>query len=110
MAFLFKVFISDKIVEGKFQDKYGKDYKLKVDVSYQYQYKSHKVDIGFTKDKKAYWIFKYKGEYYMNILEEIDLGDKYMVIDIYNTMIENAVATLNNITGMQKLKRKYEKK
>lgn len=110
MAFLFKVFISDEIVQEKFRDKYGKKYKLKIDVSYQYQYKSHKIDIGFTKDKKAYWIVKYKGDYYMNIIEDVDLGDKYMVVDIYLTLAENAVASLNNLTGMQKLKRKYTKK
>mgnify|MGYP001811675190 CR=1 FL=1 len=106
MAFLYKVYIADKIKEEKFKDKYGKKYKLKIDVQYQYRYKSTKIDVAFTADKKAFWMFKYKGDYYMNIIDEIDLGDKYYILDIFMTLIENATETHNFLTGMQKEKKK----
>lgn len=110
MAQTFKTFISDEIVQEKMRAKYGKKYKLKMDMSYQYQYKSTKIDIGFTADKKAFWIFKWKGDYYMNIIDEITLKDKYRVVDIYVTLAENAVESLNHIVEMEKLKRSYKKK
>lgn len=110
MAELYKVFIEPKIVEEHMRKKYGKDFVLKIQMQYQYRYKSCKIDIGFTADKKAFWIFKYKGDYYMNIIDEIKLKDKYSVIDIYTTLAENAVESYNFAVGMQKEKRKVKKK
>lgn len=106
MANIFKVFISDKIVEEKLRDRYGKDYKLEIEMNYQHRYKSTKIDVGFTHDNKAYWILKYKGDFYMNVIEDIELKDKYTVIDIYTTLVENAIDTYNHISGMQREKRK----
>lgn len=83
MAQIFKTFIADEIAQEKLRDRYGAKYKLKVDMAYQYQHKSCKIDIVFTKDKKAYWIFKYKGDYYMNIIEGLQLKDKYSIIDVF---------------------------
>jgi len=108
MTQLYKTFISDKVVQEKMRDLYGKKYKLKMEMSYQYKYKSTKVDIGFTADKKAFWILKYKGEYYMNIIDGIELKDKYSVIDLYITLSENAVESFNQLAEMQKLKRSYK--
>lgn len=105
MSYLFKQYISEEIVQGKFQDKYGKDYKLKMDMQYQFQYKSHKIDIGFTRDRKAFWIFKYKEDYYMNIIEDITFKDKYEIIDVYTTLMDNSVDTYKHITGKAKLRK-----
>lgn len=105
MSYLFKEFISEDIVESKFQDKYGKKYKLKMDMQYQFQYKSHKMDIGFTADRKGFWIFKYKEDYYMNIIEDITFTDKYEIIDIYTTLMDNAVNTYKMIVGGAKLRK-----
>jgi len=105
MVQLYKMFIGEDVLEKQFQEKYGKKYKLKIEMEYQYQYKSTKIDIGFTADKKAFWAFRYRKQVYMNILEEIELKDKYTVIDIYTTLAENAVASINHITGMAKAKR-----
>lgn len=102
MSYLFKRFISDEIVESKFQDKYGKDYKLKIEIQYQFEFRNKKMDIGFTKDDKAYWMFKFKDEYYMNIMDGIVLEDKYTVLDVYNTLMENAVASYRAVLGIQK--------
>lgn len=105
MSYLFNQYISEEIVQTKFQDKYGKGYKLKVDMSYQFKYKSHKIDIGFTADKKAFWIFKYKEDYYMNIIEDITFTDKYEIIDVYTTLMDNAVSTYKAVVGKAKLRR-----
>ncbi len=110
MSYLFKNFINDKIVEKHFKERYGKKYKLEMDMQYQFQYKSHTIDVGFTADKKAFWIFKYKNEYYMNIIEDITFKDKYMAIDIYITLTENAINSYKQITGLQKIRRKAKLK
>lgn len=107
MNALFKTYIADTIVEKHLQERYGKRYKFKVEMSYQYQYKSCKVDIHFTADKKALWIFKYKGEYYMNIVEDVELKDKYTVIDLYLSLVDNAQASYNHLTGLAKYKRDH---
>ena len=100
---LYKTFISDKIVEGKMQDKYGKKYKLKMEMEYQHLHKRTTIDIGFTADKKSFWMFKYKSEYYMNIVDEIDLKDKYTVIDLYSNLVGNACESFDQIKTAEKL-------
>lgn len=110
MSYLFKRYISDEIVESKFQDKYGKKYKLEIEIQYQFEFRNKKMDIGFTKDDKAYWMFKFKGEYYMNIIEDIVLEDKYTVLDVYNNLMENAVNSYRAILGVQKQREEAIKK
>ena len=105
MGYLFKTYISDEIVEKHFKAKYGKKYKLKIDIQYQFQYKSHKIDIGFTEDRKAFWIFQYKKEYYMNIIEDIEFKDKYQILDVYSTLMENSVDSYKHITGLAKARK-----
>ena len=100
---LYKVYISDKIVESKMRDRYGKDYKLKMEMQYQHVHKRMKIDVGFTADKKAFWIFKYKGEYYMNIVDEVELKDKYTVIDLYCNLVDNACESFDQIKTAEKL-------
>ena len=102
MSYLFKRYISDEIVESKFQDRYGKDYKLKIEIQYQFEFRNKKMDIGFTKDGKAFWIFKFKDDYYMNIVEDIVFEDKYTVVDVYNNLMQNAVDSYRAILGIQK--------
>ncbi len=106
MGYLFKEYIEEKIVEEKFRDRYGKKYKLKNEMQYQFEFNRIKMDVGFTEDLKAYWIFKYKGDYYMKIMEEIELKDKYSVLDIYTTLMENAVATYKHRAGLLKARKK----
>ncbi len=91
---MYKIYTDPKIVEKHMKEKYGKKYKLEIDVEYQSSVGNTKVDIIFTKDAKALWIAKYKGEHYMSIMDKIDLKDKYTVIDIFTTLSENAQATL----------------
>lgn len=91
---MYKVYIDPLIVTEQMKTKYGDDYKLEIDVAYQAMCGNTKIDIIFTKDTKALWIAKYKGEFYMSIIDEIELDDKYRVIDIYTTLSENAQATL----------------
>jgi len=110
MAQTYKMFIGEDVIQKHFQDKYGKKYKLKLDIEYQYRYKSLKVDIGFTADKKAFWAFRYKKEVYMNIIEDIELKDKYTTIDVYTTLAENAVESYNQMTEMARLKRNIIKR
>lgn len=105
MAQAYKIFISDDIAQEKMRERYGEKYKLKVAMSYQHKYKSCKIDVVFTKDKKAYWIFKYKGEYYMNIIEDIVYKDRFVVIDIYTTLIENAIDSYNHAVEKSKMER-----
>lgn len=105
MSFLFKEFISDEVVEKHFQERYGKDYELHIDVQYQFEHRKKKMDIGFTRDAKAFWIFQYKKEYYMNIMDDIELNDKYTVIDIYTTLEENAKKSYDSIVGLQKMRK-----
>lgn len=105
MAAPFKTFIADSIVEKHMQDRYGKKYKLKVDMSYQHQYKSCKIDIHFTADKKALWVFKYKGDLYMNIVEKVQLKDKFSIIDLYLNLVQNAEASYNYQVNLAKYKR-----
>jgi len=102
MADPYKVFISDKIVLGKFQDKYGKKYKSEVELEYQHTHGTTKIDVGFTSDKKAFWIFKYKGEYYMNIIEDIVLKDKYTILDVYTTLVENSIDSCKQVIKVNK--------
>lgn len=109
MSFLFKQYISDEIVAEKFKERYGKKYKLKIEIQYQVEHNRNKIDIGFTEDDKAFWIFKYKKDYYMNIIENIDLGDKYTVLDVYTTLVENAVNTYRHLAGLTKLRKKAKK-
>jgi hypothetical protein len=97
MSSIFKVCIADNIVEEKLKQYYGKDYKLDLDIRYQVESAKTKIDIIFTKDNKALWIFKYKKEYYMNVIDGIFLKDKYTVLDVYTTLIENAIASLKAI-------------
>lgn len=103
----FKTYIGDKIVEKHLQDRYGKDYKFQVEMSYQHQYKSCKIDVHFTADAKALWIFKYKEQYFMNIVEDVVLKDKYTVIDLYLNLVQNAEASYNQLTGLAKYKRDH---
>lgn len=110
MSYLFKTYISEDIVEKHFKKKYGKDYKLKMDIQYQFQYKSHKIDIGFTADRKGFWIFKYKDDYYMNIIEDITFTDKYEIIDVYTTLMDNAVSSYKSVVGLAKLRKEAKKK
>ena len=105
MVQLYKIFISDEVLQKKFQSKYGKKYKLKLEMEYQYQHKSCKIDIGFTADKKAFWVFKYKGDIYMNIVEDVELKDKYTVIDLYLNLVENAKESYNSVSGLSKLRK-----
>lgn len=109
MGYLFRQYISDEIVESKFKDKYGKKYKLKLEIQYQTEFNKTKIDIGFTEDNKAFWIFKYKGDYYMNIMEEIELKDKYTVLDIYTTLVENAIHSYKYQVGLLKMRKEAKK-
>lgn len=101
---MYKSYIKDDIVEKQLRDKYGykKNYKLKIDVEYQSSYKNIPIDILFTQDKKAMWIAKFKGEYYMSIVDDIKLTDDYTVLDIYTTLEENAKDSLKVITKTAK--------
>ena len=79
------------------REKYGKKYQLDIETCYQMEYGKTKVDIIFTTDNKALWMAMYKGEYYMSIIDEIDLDDKYRAIDIFTTLSENARDTIKQI-------------
>jgi len=94
---MYKFYIKQEIVEEKMQEYYGKDYKLVVEMSYQAKFHNTSIDIIFTKDDKAFWIAKYKGEYYMQVLDDIKLDDKYTVIDIYKNLEENAKDSLKGL-------------
>lgn len=94
---MYKYFIKDEIVEEKLQDKYGKDYKLDILIRYQYEWSKIKFDIVFTKDNKALWIGKYKGDHYMNIIEEVTYDDDFTALDLYTTLAENAVNTIKHL-------------
>lgn len=107
MGFLFNQYISDEIVQDQFRKKYGKKYKLTLEIQYQFEYNRCKMDIGFTADSKAFWIFKYKGEYYMNIMEDIELKDKYTVLDVYTTLLQNAIDSYRFQAGLIKMKKKH---
>jgi len=99
---MFKAHIAYDIVEKQLKEKYGEKFKLKVKIAYQYQWGQHKIDILFTKDKKALWVFKFKKELYMNIVDEIEYKDKFTAVDLYTTLADNAVETI------QALKRTYD--
>lgn len=88
-------------VEKKLQERYGEKFKFKPKMSYQYSYGSTKIDIHFCKDM-AFWIAKYKGEYYMNIVDEVKYKDRFVALDLYTTLAENAVETI------KALKRTYD--
>lgn len=94
---MYKSYIENDIVEKQFKKIYGDDYELKIEMSYQGMYKNTPIDILFTVDKKACWIAKYKGEYYMQVMDNIKLDDKYTVIDIYTTLLDNARDSLKVI-------------
>lgn len=106
MGFLFNQYISDEIVQEQFRKKYGKKYELKMEIQYQFEYNRTKMDVGFTADHKAFWIFKYKGEYFMNIMEEIELKDKYTVLDVYTTLLQNSIDSYRFQAGLTKMKSK----
>ena len=107
MGFLFTQFISDEIVQDQFRKKYGKKYGLKLEMQYQFEYNRTKIDIGFTADAKAFWIFKYKGEYYMNIMEEIEEKDKYTLTDVFTTLLQNAIDSYRFQAGLTKMKKQH---
>lgn len=91
---MYKSYIKDEILEKQFRAFYGDKYKLKIEMQYQGMYKNTPIDIIFTKDEKAAWIAKYKGEYYMNVVDNIELKDKYSIIDLYTTLVDNAKDSL----------------
>lgn len=93
--------IAFDIVEKKLQEKYGEDYKFKPKMSYQTTFRKIKIDIHFTKDM-AFWIAKYKGEYYMNIVDEVKYKDRFVAIDLYLMLKENAENTFKHLRDWDK--------
>lgn len=94
---MYKAYIKDEIVEKHFQKYYGDKYELNIEIQYQGKYKNTPIDIIFTADDKAAWIAKYKGEYFMNVVDNIELKDKYSIIDLYTTLVDNAKDSLKAI-------------
>jgi len=94
---LFKIVISPEIIEKQFKDYFEKDWELDIWHVYQFEYRRTKIDIIFTKDQKAMWIMKYKGEYYGNAIDNIVEKDGLTYIDIYTTFIDNAIATIKDM-------------
>lgn len=94
---MYKAYIKDEIAEEQFQIYYGKDYKLKIEMQYQGMFKNTPIDIIFTADNKACWLAKYKGMYYAQMMDNIELKDKYTVIDIYTSLLDNAKDSLKVI-------------
>lgn len=92
----FKLYIKDEIVEEQFKNWFG-EFTLKVKARYQAEIGNTKVDIIFTKDKKALYIMKYKGKYYGNAMSGVKKGDGFNYIDIYTTFIENAKDTIKRL-------------
>jgi hypothetical protein len=90
-------------VEKKLQDKYGEDFKFKPKMSYQCDFGKHKIDIHFCKDM-AFWVTKYKGEFYMNIVDEVKYKDRFVAIDLYLSLVENARETIKHLRGWEKTK------
>lgn len=97
MKELYKEVIADNIVEEQFKTMFGKDFKLKAKARYQYSIGKTKIDIIFTKDKKALWITKYKRKYYGNAIENVVKGDGFNYIDVYTTFIQNAKDTIKAV-------------
>jgi len=95
--------IADKLVEKELQKKYGKDFKFKPKMSYQESYGKTKIDIHFCKDM-AFWIAKYKGEYYMNIIDGVKYKDRFVAIDLYLSLLENAKETFKHLRAWDKQK------
>lgn len=110
MGYLFKQYVSDEIVEKHFKERYGENYKLEIDIQYQFEFRNKKMDVGFTKDDKAFWIFQYKKDHYMNIMEGIELKDKYTILDIYTTLMQNAVDTYKHLLGLTVMREEAKKK
>ena len=94
---MFTAHIAFDQVEAKLKDKYGEDYELKVKIAYQYKFGNHKIDILFTEDNCALWVFKYKGELYMNIVDEIEYKDEFTAVDLFTTLATNAVDSIKAI-------------
>ena len=97
MEELYKIGITNEIIEENFKKWFGDDFVLKVKQRYQHTIGKTKVDIVFTKDNKALWITKYKGEYYGNAVDGVKKGDGFVYIDIFTTFIENAKKTLKEV-------------
>ena len=93
----YKSFIKPDVVEKHFKATYGDDYKLMIEMQYQIKYKNTPVDLIFTHDDKVAWICYYKKQYYANFIHDIELKDKYTIIDIYEAISENARETLKAI-------------
>lgn len=71
---------------------------IKVSMVYEELIGRKTINIGFTNDKRAFWISKYKGKYYGNMTEPYDMGKDYFLnIDIYLTMRQNAKDTLKEL-------------
>lgn len=52
------------------------------------------IDICFCSDNRALWICKYKKKYYGNMIKNIEVADKYSLIDVFYSLRENAIKTL----------------
>lgn len=94
---MYKLIIDHKIVEEQFKHWFGDDFKLLPKIQYQAEIGGTKVDIIFTKDKRALWIMKHKGKYYGNAMKEVHKGDGFYYVDIYQNFVENAKQTLKEL-------------
>jgi hypothetical protein len=94
---MFNIVIEPEIVEKEFKKFFDKDWELDIWHSYQYVYNRTKIDIIFTKDSKAMWIMKYKGQYYGDVMENIKEKDGLVYIDIYTTFVDQAIRTIKDL-------------
>jgi hypothetical protein len=98
---MFLEMISFEEVEKKLKERYGEDFKFKPKMSYQYEWGKLKFDIHFCKDM-AFWIAKYKGDYYMNIVDEVKYKDRFVALDLYTTLVKNAIETFQHLRDFDK--------